>query len=86
MNHEQKFLIVDHCFLFQRTQRDNDILLQKGKIDKLEKLCRALQAERRKLKKELEKFDKVILIAHRYACDKGICLIQICSWDEEEEE
>eukprot|EP00112_Aurelia_sp_Birch-Aquarium-sp1_P013715 Seg2924.1 transcript_id=Seg2924.1/GoldUCD/mRNA.D3Y31 product=Gamma-taxilin protein_id=Seg2924.1/GoldUCD/D3Y31 len=42
----------------ERTQRDNEIMTQKGKIEKLEKLCRALQAERRKLKKELEANDK----------------------------
>lgn len=42
----------------ERTQKDNEISVQKGKVDKLEKLCRALQAERRKLKKELEQHDK----------------------------
>ncbi|XP_065057994.1 gamma-taxilin-like isoform X2 [Rhopilema esculentum] len=43
----------------ERTQKDNDILAQKGKIEKLEKLCRALQAERRKLMKEVDQQGKV---------------------------
>lgn len=42
----------------ERTQNNNEIHAQKGKVDKLEKLCRALQSERRKLKKELEVFEK----------------------------
>eukprot|EP00794_Sanderia_malayensis_P000329 gene329-961_t len=42
----------------ERSQKDNEISVQKGKLEKLEKLCRALQLERRKLKKEMEQNEK----------------------------
>lgn len=45
-------------------------MTQKGKIEKLEKLCRALQAERRKLKKELEANDKV---SFKLTTAKALC-------------
>lgn len=45
-------------------------MTQKGKIEKLEKLCRALQAERRKLKKELEANDKV---SFKLTTTKALC-------------
>ena len=39
-------------FLFQRTENQNTIATLKTKVDKLEKLCRALQSERKGAKKQ----------------------------------